>query len=110
MCSGPGLHGPALVRLLFSRLDLKTRFCATCTNPPHLPAALIQSLVTSITGAGLECDAGGACGIFLEGLPVSKLDATCQAGECLVPTNATLDTTEGAQSLSPPLVVIVIDA
>ena len=62
---------------------------------PSVPAAVIQGLVSSATGqAKLECDAAGQCAIKLVGLPISQLDATCQAGECLVPTDDQLNITD----------------
>jgi hypothetical protein len=77
----------------FSHLSLQA--CLFC-----LPAATIQGLIGSATGqAKLDCDAAGTCAIILQGLPISQLDATCQAGECLVPTTSSLNTTEGAGAL-----------
>lgn len=51
-------------------------------------------MIGTATGqAKLDCDASGACAIILQGLPISQLDATCAAGECLVPTETQLDNT-----------------
>lgn len=60
------------------------------------PAGIVNGLVQGVNGkASMDCDAAGACSIKLTGLPIAQLDATCQAGECLVPTDQTLNTTTG---------------
>ena len=71
--------------------------------PPACPAELIRALIGSVTTARLDCDPAGACKIELGGLPVAFLAASCQAAECLVPTNATLESTEGAQPACMPV-------
>ncbi len=72
-----------------------THTALSCACP--CPAAIVNGLVQGVNGlASMDCDPTGACSIKLTGLPVAQLDATCQAGECLVPTDQTLNVTDGA--------------
>ncbi|KAK2079440.1 hypothetical protein QBZ16_003132 [Prototheca wickerhamii] len=61
------------------------------------PAGLIGGMVSGVNGAAsLRCASSGACSIALNGLPVESIDVQCSAGECLVPTTATLSNTTGS--------------
>ena len=74
--------------------------------PPASPADIVNGLVSGVNGkASLDCDLSGSCSIKLTGLPIAQLDATCQAGECLVPTDQTLNVTDGAR-LGADLIVV----
>lgn len=56
----------------------------------------MNGLVNGVNGPSkLACDSSGACALEMAGLPVSQLDATCRAGECLVQTSSTLLTATG---------------
>ncbi|KAL4857919.1 ATP-binding cassette sub-family G member 2 [Chlorella vulgaris] len=77
-----------------SKVQCEKTACS-CPDTPGCGSTTIQGLIGSATGqAKLDCDAAGTCAIILQGLPISQLDATCQAGECLVPTTSSLNTTE----------------
>ena len=43
----------------------------------------------------MECAAGGSCSLKLSGLPIESIDAQCDVGECLVPTDQELGNTTG---------------
>ena len=61
------------------------------------PAGLIGGMVSGVNGAAsLRCASSGACSIALNGLPVESIEVQCSAGECLVPTTATLSNTTGS--------------
>lgn len=53
--------------------------------PARLPAAaLISQLVDGVSGtASLSCTTTGSCALKMAGLPITQIDVTCQAAECL---------------------------
>ena len=92
--------------------------CHTHANPSmlvlshqptsHFPAGIINGLVQGVYGrASINCDAAGACSIKLTGLPIAQLDATCQAGECLVPSGQPPRATEGWSWVAGAITVMV---
>jgi hypothetical protein len=66
------------------------------THPCATGAATVQGLADSAKGQStFDCQPDGACKLKITGLPISIIDAACQAGECLVPTSAALNVTAG---------------
>ena len=54
---------------------------------------LVSSVAAGVSGSsGVSGDAStGVCSLAIPGFPVASIDATCAAGECLVPTEGALD-------------------
>ncbi|KDD71921.1 hypothetical protein H632_c4161p0, partial [Helicosporidium sp. ATCC 50920] len=79
------------------------------------PPGLVAGLVAGVNGpASIDCAPTGACSLALTGLPVSSIDLSCEAAECLAPSGADIapvpvpDASEPSPSLAGSVAVAAL--